>query len=201
MAQEQAAAAGLPKAAAFEDVNDAPKDVIDPGFGFNRFVSDSSTVASINGTGAWSRMITSNSGVDWQEGFPLDRGSDEHPCVSDEHPCTREFDEAYPHLEMTDQEALVRAYALVETLQRSIREHSRFEVTLEVAVEFDQAWKADLNDGLRPLRRASPLLAMTLADAVPRQYMTQDGDLVYLKADHLAKISEALHMALESSAD
>jgi len=204
MAQPRPSRADALKAKIAEDQPlkaEAEEDVLEVNHGFHRLCSDGSTVASVDGTALpWSRGTTGDSSTSWQDFSPTDQqGSDEHPCCGDagcgdEHPCVWD-DEAVP-FELTYKEALARALDLVECVKWMIEDHLRLEVSPEVTMECDEAWKMELNNGLRPLQRAYPALAAALSSAVPRQYMSEDGDLVYLKADHLAKIAESLRDAM-----
>lgn len=124
---------------------------------------------------------------------------DAHPFYTDRdaHPFAPDLD-AHPEFawgsfrSVPDHERLAEAVAVVEQVQLMIQDHLALEETsAELAAEFDRAWKAQLNDRLRRLRRTSGAVACTLDSVVPDIYRTADGDL----AEHVPRLLAAMRAA------
>uniref|UniRef100_A0A7S0FGD5 Uncharacterized protein n=1 Tax=Pyrodinium bahamense TaxID=73915 RepID=A0A7S0FGD5_9DINO len=138
----------------------------------------------------------SNVSLSWPH---MESGSDEHPGTSDElsdvHPWAQE---AEPH-ELSTEAALDATVALAERFQRMIQQHLCWgDLSPKVAMESDQAWKEEFNEGLRRLRKASNQLSCTLAAVIPAHYCREEGNLIGLKAMHLVRILDSLHSARDS---
>eukprot|EP00401_Gymnodinium_catenatum_P043303 CAMPEP_0117514448 /NCGR_PEP_ID=MMETSP0784-20121206/30074_1 /TAXON_ID=39447 /ORGANISM="" /LENGTH=225 /DNA_ID=CAMNT_0005310243 /DNA_START=97 /DNA_END=774 /DNA_ORIENTATION=+ len=198
-----------PKPCQLKENNSA--DLLEP-FGFERGVSEGLTTI-----GPMSRNVTESS-MDWdcssvnadgkdgdEEAF-LAMNYDEKTLIamnilsadSDEHPGAqanaRLFRTGY------DKAFLVEAIQVVENIQLMIRLNSEFggrAATLDY--EFDQDWKTELNEGLRPLMQRSSLVAEALDKIVPAQYRSVDGDIIYFKAEHVAKLLSGLQEAMDEA--